>query len=280
MAPRGTGTVVRALRVSQRGLGRLDRLARKAAAGPITRAALDRVQERLRVVDVGAQALGYEAHVYAPLAAATQVEVVGFDPLEARMHERAAKDGTAVTLLPHALGDGRSHTLYVNNEDSTSSLLPLNSQYLAHFEHLHTLETVQTLEVETRRLDDVLPAGRVAFLKLDVQGAELMVLQNGPRTLADTAVVHCEVEFSPLYEDQPLYADVEQELKRADFYLVDLLVPHRYSYSGATRTSDQLLWADAVFFKATDDRSVRSVQALIAATVYGKLSLAEHLLKG
>jgi hypothetical protein len=34
-----------------------------------------------------------------------------------------------------------------------------------------------------------------------------------------------------------------------------------------------------VFFRATDDRDVRAMQALIAATIYGKLSLAEHLLR-
>jgi hypothetical protein len=166
------------------------------------------------------------------------------------------------------------HTLHVNNDDATSSLFPLNVEHNADLEHLHTLRTVRTLPVETRRLDEVLPPGPVDFLKLDVQGAELMVLQGGPETLGRTAVVHCEVEFAPIYAGQPLYADVERELTGHGFHLVDLLVPHRYHHVGtASSTADRLLWADAVFFRGSGP-----AQALIAAAVYGKHSLAEHLL--
>ena len=88
-----------------------------------------------------------------------------------------------------------------------------------------------------------------------------------------------EVEFSPICTPQPLYADVERELAGHGFYLVDLLVPHRYHYEGTRlQTADRLLWADAVFFRATADRETRTVQALVAGAVYAKLSLMEHLL--
>src|SRR5438105_4406586 len=80
-----------------------------------------------------------------------------------------------------------------------------------------------TGQVVTRRLDDVLPPGPVDFLKLDVQGAELMVLQGGPATVAAAAVVHCEVEFSPIYAGQPLYADIHRALADHGFALIDFL---------------------------------------------------------
>jgi Methyltransferase FkbM domain len=130
------------------------------------------------------------------------------------------------------------------------------------------------------RMDDVLPEGPVDFLKLDVQGAELMVLQAAERTLSQTAVVHCEVEFGPIYTGQPLFPSIYQYLMSRGFTLIDLLIPGRYHYVTPSGRSaqDRLLWADAVFFYETDDPTTLRVQALIAASVYNKPTLAEHLL--
>ncbi|HEX7360782.1 MAG TPA: FkbM family methyltransferase [Bryobacteraceae bacterium] len=242
-------------------------------------ALLDR---RLRIVDIGAQSLAGESHSYAALLGILGVQVVGFDPLREKLLERADKEAfPGLTLLPFAIGDGSSHTLHINNDDSTSSLFPLNGAHNSCFDHLATLRAIRTEEVTTRRLDDVLPEGPVDFLKLDVQGSELMVLQAAERTLSQTAVVHCEVEFSPIYVNQPLFPSVHEFLTSHNFVLIDLLIPNRYHYivpSGRS-TQDRLLWADAVFFHETSDSETLAVQALIAASVYKKPTLAEHLLE-
>lgn len=245
------------------------------------RRARDAVDRPLRVVDVGAQSLGAGSHPYDPLRGVCELEIIGFDPLTERLQERIAAEGAErLTLLPYAVGDGGTHTLYVNNDDATSSLFPLNDAHNALFNHLSTLRTVRTERVMTRRLDDVLPEGMVDFLKLDVQGAELMVLHGAERTLSQTAVVHCEVEFSPIYLGQPLFADIQQHLVARGFTLIDLLTSGRYHYLTASHRSaeDRLIWADAVFFRDTTDPMVRKVQALVAASVYRKPTLAEHLM--
>lgn len=235
-----------------------------------------------RIVDVGAQSLGEGSHPYSPLDGVTPVDIIGFDPLAARLAERERGEDVhgTITLLPYAIGDGAVHTLYINNDDSTSSLFPLNTTHNAVFNHLSTLSTVRTEQVTTHPLDEVLPPGPIDFLKLDVQGAALMVLKGATASLARTAVVHCEAEFSPIYLNQPLYPEIQTVLAGSGFYLVDLLVPGRYHYlteSGGV-ASDRLLWADAVFFRETDDASALTAQALIAAAIYAKPTLAEHLL--
>jgi hypothetical protein len=48
------------------------------------------------------------------------------------------------------------------------------------------------IEIETKRLDDVVERGRVDFLKIDIQGGELDVFRNAKRTLIKTAVIHTE----------------------------------------------------------------------------------------
>lgn len=253
--------------------------ARCAAVANDARRALGRP---LRVVDVGAQLLGPGSNPYDPLASYPPLEIIGFDPLEERLVERAEAEGQeGITLLPYAIGDGESHTLYINNDDATSSLYPLNSTYNASFNHLCELRTVDTLAVETKRLDDVLPPGVVDFLKLDVQGAEPMVLKSARQTLQRTAVIHCEVEFAPIYAGQPLYPEVQQFLNTHGFELIDLLVSTRYHYVTEDNGTapDRLLWADAVFFRVTDDPDTLRAQSLIAAAVYGKPTLAAHLLR-
>jgi FkbM family methyltransferase len=245
--------------------------------------ALAGLKRRPRVVDVGAQSIGDGTHPYSRLAEVTPTDIIGFDPLEDRLNERRASEDVAgsLELLPFAVGDGDTHTLHINNFDATSSLFPLNASHNANFNGLSSLETVRTERIQTDRLDDVLPAGPVDFLKLDVQGAELMVLRGAERTLDISAVVHCEVEFAPIYEGQPLYPEIHSELAQHEFALIDLIVTDRFHYltKSGRITPDRLLWGDAVFFRATDDAETLTMQALIAATVYAKPTLAEYLLE-
>ena len=243
--------------------------------------AFARLNRRPRVVDIGAQLMGPGSHPYDPLRRFSKLEVIGFDPLENRLSERYdAEDDDGLTLLPYAIGDGEIYTLHINNNDATSSLYPLNQKHNERFTELAAFRTIRTEQVKTHRLDDVLAEGAVDFLKLDIQGAELMVLRSALKTLERTAVVHCEVEFSPIYDGQPLYPEIQAFLNSQGFELIDLLWSGKdyYNTPSGNVAPDRLLWADAVFFKQTNNVDVMISQALISAAIYGKPTLAEHLL--
>ena len=244
--------------------------------------ALGEFQRRPRIVDVGAQADGDGTHAYTPLADLTPIDVVGFDPLEQRLSERQRTELARgqLSLLPYAIGDGSPHTLFINNDDATTSLLPLDIELNSHFNYLSTLRTIETKIIDTHRLDDVVPPGPIDFLKIDVQGAELMVLQHAHATLERTAVVHCEVEFAPLYEGQPLFRDIDLELTQMGFDFIDFIYLARRFYIGSDNETaeDRLLWADGAWFRQATDAETLVAQALIAATIYSKPTLAEHLL--
>ncbi len=239
----------------------------------------------LFIVDVGAQMLDGEDHIYQPLVASgVPCDIVGFEPLAHRLLERAEKEsGACLTMLPYAIGDGKTHTLYINNDDGTSSLYPLNQEAAEAFADLKDLHTVRRERVETRRLDDVLPRRPIDFLKLDIQGFELRALEHATEALFRTAVVHCETEFYPLYLGQPLFPQVHSCLTAQGFEFIDLVKAVRNSppTPSGCHQPDRLVFADAVFFRKLErggDASLLLVQAFIALAVYHKPALAEWLL--
>jgi hypothetical protein len=104
-------------------------------------------------------------------------------------------------------------------------------------------------------LDDAaLRAGlRVAALKADTQGTELAILRGAKKCLSETLLaVELEVEFTELYADQPLFADVDTLMRKSGFMLLDLgnLVCHKWRQStGLGGFKGQLLAADALYLR-------------------------------
>jgi FkbM family methyltransferase len=248
----------------------------------------------LRIVDVGSQELATEEDVYAPLRRVAPAEVIGFDPFaQAAAGERVSvsrPDGAKVYTYRSVVADGNPATLHVNRYDSTSSIFPSNLKLAAQFGLLAAaLETVETREFSSMRLDDILPDVQVDFLKIDVQGAARLVLANAPRILSKTLVCHVEVEFAPVYEGEPLFADVDACLREAGFCFVDFynLGRQRYvSFENSPRRAfhrGRTLWGDCVYIRALDDPDALTDDelfrvALIVHTCYNKQDLAAELL--
>jgi FkbM family methyltransferase len=236
----------------------------------------------LTVVDIGAQELENEGHVYAPLTAdGLPWRIVGFEPQQDKIEasRRRNPDGR-IQLLPTFIGDGLDQTFHINNDDATSSLLPFNEALTSTLAGLDHLRTLRTERVATSRLDDALAElGPVDFLKLDIQGFEYPVLRHAPQVLARTNVIHCEVAFAPIYAGQALFSEVEQLLRGAGFELLDFSSLCRYPGADTARRSrDRLGWGDAVFLRANvQDPDAVLAQVLATLLVYDKPSLAEAL---
>jgi FkbM family methyltransferase len=222
---------------------------------------------KIAIVDVGAQDLVSEEHMYAPLQRAGATSVIGFEPLPDMGATRRIDPN--VVMLNYFVGSGGPATFHVTEFDPASSLLEPNSEFLSQFVSLPVMcRTVSTDEVQTTRLDDVPEVGECDYLKIDVQGGELDVLKGAQRLLENVIAVHCEVEFAPLYRGQPLFAEIDMRLRSIGFELIDLTNAgyNRYqALPGYAGTGSRLLWAEAIYFKSPHLLAKQAAEKLLKA---------------
>jgi hypothetical protein len=175
----------------------------------------------------------------------------------------------------------------VGRFNPTSSLLEPNRAFLSQFVALPEMcEIVSEQLVDTTRLDDLPEVKDCDFLKVDVQGGELGVLRGARQLLEATVVVHSEVEFAPIYKDQPLFSDVDEFLRARGFELIDVMKTGYAAYDDLPRpiTSSRLMWADAVYFKSPESLSNFGPKKLMRAAYiahvnYGMYDLAARYLR-
>lgn len=112
----------------------------------------------------------------------------------------------------------------------------------------HTLD-----QIATGRSDVPLPD----FLSLDTQGTELEILQGSPAALDAAVCIVTEVEFVPLYQDQPLFGDICTFLTSRGFVFAkffQLLNGSLYRAPLGLRGNGVPVTTDALFLK--DPRSI------------------------
>ncbi len=236
------------------------------------------------VVDVGANPIDGDPP-YKQMLDDGLCTVTGFEPQSDALAKLRRRQGPLETYLPYAVGDGRTHRLMITRASGMTSLLRPDGKRLALFDGFTEAGAViDELDVATHRLDDIAEIGELDLLKIDIQGGELMALTNGRRTLEDAVAVQTEVSFVPLYEHQPVFGEVDLELRSQGF------LPHSFAaikqwviaptvFSRKFRESQkQLLEADIVYVRdiayperLTDEQL--SHLAMIAFHVYCSIDL-------
>ena len=211
------------------------------------------------IVDCGAREGLGEASL---LAAFPQARLIGFEP-DAAECERlnrgrsGDRDARRSVFYPVAVGARQeSRRFYSTENPACSSLYRPDGAFFGQFlDCASQVRITDEAMVETVPLDSYLPTvgvEQIHFLKLDVQGAELDVLQGARGFLASGVLgLKVEVSFAPIYERQPLFADVDAYLRQFGFVLFDLSRT-RYRREAAPAdlpTRGQLLWGDAVYLR-------------------------------
>lgn len=211
----------------------------------------------LGFIDVGAR--GGLHTLVEPLAGITAV--LGFEPDEAeceRMRREVEKTSlwAKFELSASALaGQKGERKLHLFAHGVNDSLLSANKQFVERY-NVKSLESKGEIKIQAESMDELLfeKYAKEDFwgelIKLDAQGADLEILKGMPRTLRERSVaLLVEVEFCRIYENQPMFSEVELFLREQGFTFYGFeKMSFRSRQRGLSQT-ERLIWGDAVFFK-------------------------------
>lgn len=133
--------------------------------------------------------------------------------------------------------------LQINNFDATTSILRTKRE-IKELEKID-VRLREVVKCPTAKLDDLVDEAifpTLNLLKIDVQGAENLVLNGAQQTLARTNMVWVEVSFVRLYEQSALFHETHHHMRSKGFQLAEL-------QDGFRGPTGELLQADALFIR-------------------------------
>jgi FkbM family methyltransferase len=197
------------------------------------------------IMEVGA-ADGRDAAQYA--AWYPEADVYAFEPVPesfAKLMDHAANH-PKLHGFQCAMSNSRGHATFnlSNWLDASSLLTPLATG--ATFDAYQA--SSRSIEVETDTIDDFCQRheiGQIDLLKMDTQGAELLVLEGAERMLAGGAIgiIYTEMQFAELYEGAGRAEQIMTNLGGYGYRLHNLYDLH-HNHRG------ELCWGDGIFAKA------------------------------
>ena len=203
----------------------------------------------LRIMDIGARS-GYPTELQ---ALRQHIEYIAFDadPEEAHALTQIKTNGLkSKRIFPYFVTKTKENitfNLYKNRGES-SGLLP--DTYYQHAFAPNTFVIEKQILIEGNSLawiaqKEGLPSPD--FLKLDTQGTELYILQGAGNWIGQIPLIETEIEFLPLYQNQPLFHDVGQFMHTHGYVLLYLnrVFTSRQNYRGKSR--GQIIFGDALY---------------------------------
>jgi FkbM family methyltransferase len=179
---------------------------------------------------------------------------IGFEPDErSRLSLLKSKPAClSYELFPFAVWDvaGPLEMNFCQKPQVSSHYLP-NRPFVDLFPDSQRFNVLSTQNMEATTLDN-LKLGRSDFIKIDTQGGELNALKGGQALLKKTLGLEVEVEFSPMYIDQPLFGEVCSLLRNSGFEFIDftnLCRWERLSHNGY----GQCIFGDALFLRSPEN---------------------------
>ena len=234
---------------------------------------------KIKIIDIGAADMEGYSPSYKILMDLGIADIIGFEANQEACEALNKKNEITSLYLPYIIGDGTSATFYETNWAPTSSLYPPNTKLLEKFHYLNEFTTViKEHQVQTHRLDEISEIDRADFIKIDIQGSELIALENGVNVLKTAVLVEVEVEFVEMYKGQPLFSDVDSFMRSQGFQFhcfgggISEQLPGRpfkplMSDNDPNKPFNQTLWADAYYVKDWMNLKALSREQLISYAI-------------
>lgn len=144
------------------------------------------------------------------------------------------------TALSSEIGEAEFH---INNSLLTNSLIESSKDEYTSSQISYS--TKEKITVKTNTIDNFCKTeniDKINILKIDVQGADIMVLKGAEKTLREKKIdlIFVEVEFLQIYKNQPLFHELSSFLHLNGYYLYSL-------YNISLSNKGQMIYGDAVF---------------------------------
>lgn len=198
------------------------------------------------VIDVGASDGGFASDL---LEGGYRGRIISFEPLPdawEKLKSKASRYGDRWSVAPRmALSDTEgSVTFNEAGNSKSSSLLVMNKN---HIDAAPDTATIRQHHVQTKRLDDVLHEMGISepiYLKIDVQGAEHLVLRGAPVSLSNSILgLQLEMSLIELYDSQQDAKALDELMAGLGFNIWDIVPGFR------DPRDFRLLQYDGVYFR-------------------------------
>ncbi|MCC5606699.1 FkbM family methyltransferase [Nostoc sp. CHAB 5834] len=133
-------------------------------------------------------------------------------------------------------------TLHITSMDQSSSILPLK----VSSEIYPMIKETEQITVPCKTIDSLLeelnlnPAD-FNILNIDIQGAELLALQGGTKTLKYIEAINTEVNYEELYAGCALIDEIDDFLETYDFERIATTTPYHPSWGDAFYTKKAII---------------------------------------
>lgn len=186
-----------------------------------------------RVLHIGAH-MAQELSMYKDFGAESGVFIEAHPEICHRLSEHlfGHKDWQVIEALLSDK-DGDVVNFWVSSNDAMSSSLLKPQLHLT--EHPDVLFDDVPIKIKTKTLDS-LALGDFDLIVVDVQGAELKVIEGGIETFKNADALWLEVSFGGLYQDDCTINDLTMFLSKFGFYPAYVVIGSN-------------LWGDAFFVK-------------------------------
>lgn len=182
------------------------------------------------------------------------LEFIGFEPDIQAFRDLDKDASSRQTYINSALHKDKGIVdFYHTRARQLSSIFVPKYSFLKQFPESERFEVSETSKIEVDSLDSQLEKYHiddVDFIKLDTQGSELFILEGARSALNNVFGLEIEVEFSQMYEGQPLFSDVDKFIRDFGFQLFDLRPCYWKRKEGKNYggLKGQLIFADALYF--------------------------------
>lgn len=227
------------------------------------------LDRKIQICDIGARDMRSPAP-YQRLLKEGMAELSGFEPEEKAFAELQQKSDDSRRYFQAAVGKPGRSSFFIHQIGSLSSIYRIKqaaADYLG--KGFWTKRDIREVELDLVALDQVADFPAIDILKMDAQGAEFDILQGAQERLKKAVVVIPEVRFYQMYEGEPVWADVDRELRSQGFVLHKFVSMKSVTLGSAQRKrlqsgplASQLLDGDAVYIRNLETPDTVSTEQL------------------